>query len=458
MEIHRKEKSNIGTEREQWSSRLGFVLASIGGAIGLGNVWKFPYTAGKYGGASFIVVYLIALIFIATPLLITEFAIGRKTKLNYTGALKKLFPGKKLYLFGIVGVIVLVILLSFYFGVAGWTIAYFFKSIFGTYAGAAPDQVGSQFGAFLNNPMELFFWQFLMVVITGFIVVKGIQSGIEKVCKILLPILFIMIIGLVIKAVSLPGAGAGLEFYLKPDLKALTPEAILAAIGQAFFTLGVGCGNLVIYGSYLNRKKTIASSSMMVAMGDTLAAILMGFIIFPAVFAFGIEPSAGPPLVFITLPIIFAQMKFGMIFGAIFYLLLFFACLTSTICILEAIIGYFVDEWGWNRKKTVFIGCSFIFTLGIFQMLSFGPWADAKLFGKTIFELSDYLITNILLPGGGLFMLILAGHIMNTSELLEEINIGEGMKVKNYYKITIKYIAPIAVTVVFLQLLGIIKF
>lgn len=226
-----KSKDN---KREQWGSRLGFILASVGGAIGLGNVWKFPYTVGKYGGGAFLVVYLVALFLIGVPILMTEFAIGRKTKLNYTGALKQLLPGEKWYLFGIVGVIVLVIVLSFYFGVAGWTLAYFFKSILGTYANASPEVIGAQFGQFLNSPFELFFWQFAMVFMTALIVMKGIKGGIEKASKILLPLLFIMIIGIGIKSISLPGASAGLDFYLKPDFSALTAEAVLSAIGQAF--------------------------------------------------------------------------------------------------------------------------------------------------------------------------------------------------------------------------------
>jgi NSS family neurotransmitter:Na+ symporter len=451
-------KSEIkDTGREQWGSRLGFILASVGGAIGLGNVWKFPYTVGKYGGAAFLVVYLIALFVIGVPILITEFAIGRKTKLNYTGALKELLPGKKWYLFGIVGVLVLVIVLSFYFGVAGWTLAYFFKSLSGAYAGASPAQVGGQFGAFLNSPMELFFWQFAMVLLTGMIVIKGVKGGIEKVSKILLPLLFLMIIGLGIKSITLNGASAGLDFYLNPDFSKLTSEGVLSAIGQAFFTLGVGAGNLVIYGSYLDRKNTIGGSTVMVSLGDTLAAILMGFIIFPAVFAFNIEPAMGPPLAFITLPTIFSQMKFGMIFATVFFLALFFACLTSTICLLEAVVGYVVDEWKWERRMAVLKISIFIFVLGLFQMMSFGPWADFKIFGRTIFEFSDFLVTNILLPGGGLFIAILAGYILNTSDLVKEINIGKGIKIDKYYTITVKYVAPLLIGIVYLQLLGIIK-
>ncbi len=444
-------------EREQWSSSFGFIVASMGAAIGLGAVWKFPYTVGQYGGAAFLIVFLIVLFLIATPILLIEFAIGRKTKLNYTGALKVLFPRKKWYLMGIIGLIVLTIVLSFYLGISGWSIAYLFKSISGSYSGAAPGDIATNFEVFLNNPLEILFWQLIMVLATGFVVIKGIKDGIEKACKILIPLLLIMVIALAIKAITLPGAQAGLDFYLKPDFTAITPEAILAAIGLAFFTLGVGAGNLVIYGSYLDNKRTIASSTFIIVIGDILVALLMGFIIFPSAFAYGIEPSAGPPLVFITLPIIFAQMQFGMIFASIFYLLLFFACLTSTIAILEAIVGYFVDEWEWSRKKTVIISLTTIYILGIFQMLSFGPWKNVTMFGMTFFEISDYLVTNILLPGGGLALLIFAGWMWKPKMLLDEINIGGGIKINKFFIITVKYIAPIALTIVYLQLLGVIK-
>lgn len=447
----------MNKDREQWSSSFGFIVASIGAAVGLGAVWKFPYTVGQYGGAAFLIVFLIVLFLIATPILMIEFAIGRKTKLNYTGALKSLFPGKKWYLMGIIGLIVLTIVLSFYMGIAGWSVAYLFKSIFGSYSGSSPDDIANSFGAFLNNPIEILFWQLIMVLATGFVVVKGIKNGIEKACKILIPMLLVMVVGLAIRAIMLPGAGAGLEFYLKPDFSAITPEAILAAIGLAFFTLGVGAGNLVIYGSYLDNKRTIGSSTFVIVIGDILVALLMGFIIFPSAFAYGVEASAGPPLVFITLPIIFAQMQFGMVFASIFYLLLFFACLTSTIAILEAIVGYFVDEWNWSRKKTVILSLTGIYILGIFQMLSFGPWSDKTLFGKTIFDLSDYLVSNILLPGGGLALLIFAGWMWKPKMLLDEINTGNGLKLNLFYTITVKYIAPIALTIVYLQLLGIIK-
>lgn len=446
-------------EREQFGSRVAFVLASMGGAIGLGNVWKFPYVVGRYGGAAFIVVYLVALLLIATPILMTEFAIGRKTKTSYTSALKILCPGKKWYLLGLVGLAALVLTLSFYGGIAGWTLAYLVKSLTGAFAGMGPDQIKEVFMNFTVSPFQMVFWLAAMLFITAFIVIRGVKGGIETVCNILLPLLFILIIILAVRSCLLPGAGKGLEFYLKPDFSHLTGEAVMAAVGQAFFTLGVGCGNLVIYGSYLDKKKTIGSSTVMVSMGDTLAAILFGFIIFPATFAFGIRPDMGPPLVFITLPTIFAQMKFGMVFASVFFLCLFFACLTSTICIMEAIVGYVVDEWRVERKKaSIGVGLT-VFIIGSILMLSFGPLSSLLIFGRNLFDFAnDVLVSAILLPLGGLLMVILVGWILKPKMILDEINLGEGVKLHRYYVSTVKYLAPAAIILMFLQLIGILHF
>lgn len=446
-------------EREKFSSRISFVLASMGGAIGLGAVWKFPYLVGRHGGAAFIVVFLIALLFVATPILMVEFSIGRKTGTSYTSALKIMCPGKKWYMLGIMGVVSLVLTLSFYSGIAGWTVAYIFKSIAGLFTGMDAAQVGEAFESFISNPAQVIFWMVVMLAITSFVVLRGVKSGIETVCNILLPVLLVMIIILAVRSIMLPGAGAGVEFYLKPNFAGLTGAVVMAAIGQSFFSLGVGCGNLVVYGSYLDRKKTIGSSSIMISLGNTLAAILFGFIIFPAAFAYGVEPGMGPPLIFITLPTIFAQMKLGMVFSTLFFTLLFFACLTSTICIMEAIVGYVVDEWKMARQKATYLVTLLIFLLGSLMMLSFGPLKDFLIFGKTIFDFAnDTLVSAILLPLGGLLMVILVGWILNPKHMLDEINIGDGIKFNRYFVITIKYIAPIAIILMFLQMSGVLKF
>ena len=442
--------------REQFSTRIAFVLASVGGAVGLGNVWKFPYVVGKYGGAAFIVVYLLALFLVATPILITEFAIGRMTSSSYPTALKKLFPGTKWYVLGIIGVISLTLTLSFYSGVSGWTIAYIFKSATGQYAGMDGGQIAGVFGQFISDPKQVLLWMGIMLLITTVIVAKGVREGIEKICNILLPLLFALIIVLAIRAIMLPGASKGLNFYLKPDFSHLTAEGVLAAIGQAFFSLGVGAGNLVVYGSYLDKKKTIGSSGTLVAVGDLLAAFLFGFIIFPAAFAYNIEAGMGPPLVFITLPAIFAQMKAGLLFATVFFVLLFFACLTSTVCIMEAIVAYAVDELGWERKKATWSTFVLVFILGTFMMLSFGPLAEFKIIKWSIFDFAnDVLVTTILLPLGALLMAILVGWKLKPKQVLDEINTGEGMKLQSYYTVTIKYIVPIAIVAMFLQLIGV---
>lgn len=442
-------------KRESWGSNLGFILSSIGGALGLGAIWKFPYTVGENGGAAFLIIFLIALFLIATPILILEYAIGRKTKLSYTSALEKIFPKKKYYFLGYIGLLVLIIVLSFYLGVSGWSIAYIFKSIIGSYSELSSPEIVDSFNKFLSSPLELIFWQFIMTMITAVIVMKGIRNGIEKICMVLLPILFIMIIILAIRSILLPGASEGLKFYLSPDFSSINFSIVINAVGLAFFTLGVGSGNLVVYGSYLDSEKTITQGSIIVALGDVAAAILMGFIIFPSIFAYNIEPTAGPALVFIALPTLFSEMSYGMLFATVFYTLLFFACLTSTICILEAIVSYFIDELKWERKKTVIIITTVIFIIGVFQMLSFGPLSKFLIFDKTIFEFSDFLVTNILLPGSGLLMVLLFGWKEDNEEMIKEINTGEGIKINYYYKMTIKYIAPVSLFIVYLQLLGV---
>ena len=441
-------------EREQFGSRIAFVLASMGGAIGLGNVWKFPYMVGRYGGAAFIVVYMIALLVIGAPVLMAEFAIGRNTGASYTSALKKLLPGTKWYLLGIIGTIALALTLGFYGGIAGWTLAYLLKSVTGQFAGMSAEQVGGVFGEFIANPAQVIFWLALMLFITTFVVIRGVKGGIEKVCNVLLPVLFVMIIFLAVRSIIMPGSGAGLEFYLMPKFNELNGETIVAGVGQALFTLGVGAGNLVIYGSYLDRKKSLTSSTVMVGLGDTLAAILFGFIIFPACASFGIEAGMGPPLVFITLPTIFAQMKFGMVFATIFFLLLSFACLTSTICIMEAIVGYVVDEWKVERKKATIGVAAFVFAIGVLRMLSFGVLSGVSIFGRSIFDFTnDVLVSAILLPLGALLMIILVGWVIKPDKLLEEINIGDGIKINSaLFKVLVKYIVPILIAAVFIQL------
>lgn len=435
--------------RPEWSTRLGFILASIGGAIGLGNVWRFPYVTGKYGGASFLIIFLGALLVVALPLLMVELGIGRKTKRNYTGALRQLLPGTRWYLFGILGVITMILILSFYFGISGWTLAYFFKSMSGSYAALSAGELGIAFQTFLNSPAELIFWQSVIVVISATIVARGVNKGIESAAKVLLPVLFIMIVGLVIQAINLPGSSAGIDFYLSPDWSKINAEAILAAFGQAFFTLGVGVGNLAIYGSYLNRQRSIGSSATIIAAGDTTAAVMMGLLIFPAAMAFGINPEvAGPPLVFLTLPSVFLNMDYGLILASIFYLCLFFACLTTTICILEGIVGYLIDEWHWSRIKSVVVICLLISALGIPQMLSFGPWSSIRYFDRTLFELVDYLVSSVILPVGGLTMALVAGWILK-QQLTNEINDGRGLKVGHGFTVCLKYIVPIAVVLIF---------
>lgn len=444
------------TGKEVFSSRLGFILACVGGSIGLGNVWKFPYMTGQYGGASFLIAYLVMIVVIATPILMVEVALGRKTGMTYTGALKLLFPGKRIYLLGIIGVVVMLLVMSFYSGFTGFILAYLVRSVTGTYMGQDAVAIGADFGAFTANWPVLLFWMAVVLVITGLIVGKGIKSGIEKASKIMMPLLAVLMVALAIYSCTLPGASAGLNFYLNPDFSKLTPLAIIGAANQAIFSIGCGAGNKVIFGAYLDRKRTLTSTTLWVAGGDTLAAIIAGFIVFPAIFAFGISPTAGPTLVFITLPTVFAQMGTGQVLGAVFYIFLFFACITSTISLTEGIVSYLLERLKWSRIKTTTIVCLAIFVLGVFQMLSFGPLKDVMILGKTIFSLTDWLTASILQPFGGLFMLVLFAWVMKPDALLNEINLGEGMKLGKIFNVSVKYIAPAGLLLVWLFLLGIL--
>lgn len=452
-----REPAGGAVGREQWSSRVGFILAAVGSAVGLGNVWRFPYITGKYGGAAFVLVYLLAVVLLGIPLMLTEFALGRNTQRNATGALRKLAPGTPWWLLGMSSVTVGVLVLSFYASVTGWTLAYVVRSVAGTYSGLTPEQVGAAFGRFLNSSAEVIFWQFLVMVLTVYVVAKGVKSGIETACKYMMPALVIMELALVVRSLTLPGAAKGLEFYLKPDFRKLSGAAVLAAVGQCFFSLNVGAGQCLIYGSYLPRGESLLGSSLWIAAGETLVALLAGLIIFPAVFAFGLSPGEGPGLTFVTLPNVFNHMPAGGFFAALFYLFLFFAAFTSTIALLEITVGYVVDEWKWSRAKAALAAGIFIFLLGVPSSLSFGPWEGVKIFfGRNFFEFIDFLVSNLLLPIGGILYSVFAAWVWGVKPALEEINAGTGPKVGAWWTLCSRFVVPIIVFIVMLSGLGII--
>ncbi len=388
--------------RGNWGTRVGFIAAAAGSAVGLGNIWKFPYITGMYGGAAFVIVYLLFVILICIPVMNSELLIGRLTGKNPVGAFKELIPKSSWWVVGAMGVLAGFIILSYYSVIAGWAIAYIFKS--GAYmaAGAGAEQA-NVFVNFITSPVAPIVWHGIFMVICIGIVVAGVEKGIEKYSKILMPALVVLLLILIIRSVTLPGAGKGLAFYLNPDFSKLSAEGILAALGQAFFSLSLGMGCMITYGSYLKKDSNIPTDSYWISGADTLIAFLAGLVIFPAVFAFGLEPGAGPGLTFITLPAVFASMgAIGHFFGILFFILLTVAAITSAISLLEVVCAYFIDEVKWNRKKAAWIMGIIIFLLGVPSSLGQGVWSGVRIIGgRDILDSLDFIASNLLLPIGG---------------------------------------------------------
>lgn len=446
--------------RDSFASTFGVIAAAAGSAIGLGNIWKFPYITGMNGGAAFIIVYLACIAVIGLPVMLSEFLIGRKGEKNAIGSFKKLAPGTPWFLTGWMGVLAAFMILSFYGVVAGWSLYYVVKSVTGTLSGFSPEQMGEFFGGFISGTFGPIIWQVIFMIATGYIVYAGVKNGIEKWSKILMPLLLLLIIIMDIRAVTLPGAGAGLEFLFKPDFSKLTAAGVLVALGHAFFSLSLGMGTMITYGSYIGKKENLGKTALQVTIADTVIALLAGVAIFPAVFAFGIEPGAGPGLVFITLPNIFNQMPGGIIWSTIFFILLSVAALTSAISILEVVVAYFSEELNMTRHKATAIATVAITIVGVFCSLSLGPMSEVLFFGKNFFDLMDWTSANLLLPLGGLFITLFVGWVWGPKKTQEELsNQGAlGTSYLNLFIFTCRFLAPAAIFIVFLNGIGILKF
>jgi NSS family neurotransmitter:Na+ symporter len=431
----------IISARGSWSGAVGFVLASMGSAVGLGNVWRFPYITGQYGGAAFMLVYIGCVLGVGVPIMLAEFLIGRKTQKNPVGAFKALRPGSPWVVTGWLGVLSGFVILSYYAVVGGWVLHYVYLSLSNTFAGKSPDQITALFTDLNAKPWVQIFWHMIFMLLTIVIVSRGVSGGIEKGNKIMMPLLFALLFGLLVYALQTDGAAAGLEFLLRPQWHKLGPTAVLEALGQALFSLSLGMGAMVTYGSYLSRQTHLVRSALFVAIGDTLVAILAGFVVFPLVFSFGLEPSAGPGLIFRTLPIAFAQLPAGYLVALGFFVLLGFAALTSSISLLEVVCAYFVDEQSWSRKKASWGLGTVIFLLGI-------PSALAERF----LGLMDGFATNYLLPIGALLIAVFTGWFLTRNERKEEFSAGEISPFHFVgWSFLIRFISPVAVTLIFLR-------
>jgi len=446
-------------QRDGFGSKFGILAAAAGSAIGLGNIWRFPYITGENGGAAFLLIYLFFVLLIGVPVMLSEFTIGRRAQRNPIGAFLKLAPKKLWFLVGVAGVAAAFMILAFYSTVAGWTLHYTYLSIINAFDGKSSTDLTTMFTQFHSGNYLPLFWQVLFMILTAGIVIAGVKDGIEKYTKILMPLLFVILIVLDIRAVTLKGAGEGLSFLFSPDFSKITSATVLEALGQAFFSLSLGMGTMITYGSYIGKKENLQSTALEVSIADTLVAVLAGVAIFPAVFAFKIEPSAGPGLVFMTLPGIFEQMPGGYIFGLLFFLLLVVAALTSSISVLEVVVAYVSEELKFSRKKATLFASLGIMVLGVMATLSFGAMKDFHLFGKNTFDLLDFSSANIMLPLGGFFIVLFVGWKLGKKNVLDELSNSGKLQVYlfNTFLFIVKFIAPIAIALVFMNGIGLIK-
>lgn len=453
--------------RENFGSKLGAVLAAAGSAVGLGNIWRFPILTGQNGGAAFIIIYIGCVLLLGIPIMMSEFIIGRHTHANTAGAFRKLSPGTQWKWVGRLGVLSGFVILSYYSVVAGWTAEYTALAIGNCFDGKSASDFPTIFAKFVSNPWKSLLWMAAFMIVTHIIVTRGVKSGIEKFSKLMMPALFIIMIMLTICSVLLPGASQGIDFLLKPDFSKITGSVVLSAMGQAFFSLSLGLGCLCTYASYFGNDTNIGKTALNVSLIDTFVAIMSGFIIFPAVFNAGYTLGSndiGPSLLFITMPNVFQQAFGSMpilsyIVSVFFYFLLVLAALTSTISMHEVVTAYVSEEFNTTRRKAatiVTIACS---TVGLFCALSFGPLDGLKLFDMTLFDLFDYVSSNIFLPVGGMFIALFVGWYLDKKIVRDEITNKGSLRVP-YLRLLVfilRYVAPIAIGIILINQLGLLK-
>lgn len=449
----------ITSERATFGSKFGAILATAGSAVGLGNIWRFPYMLGANGGAAFLLIYLICVVLLGLPVMISEFYIGKHTHRNAVGAFKEMAPGTKWSLIGYNGVIAAFLILGFYAVVSGWTIEYIIQAFSGTLHGKDAASFQADFEMFSSSTVRPIIWTIAFILLTHVIIVSGVKDGIERASKVMMPALFLILIALCIRSVTLPGAEKGLEFFFNPDFSKITSSVVLSAMGQTFFSLSIGMGCLITYASYFNKTTNIQNTALQVTALDTLVSVLAGVMIFPAVFCFGITPTAGPELVFITLPNVFEQLPLGWLWSAVFFVLLALAALTSTISLHEVATAYTHEEFKISRTKAAWLVSAGVMVLGIVSSLSFGVLKDFTIGGLTFFSLLDYVTAKIMLPLGGMFICIYVGYRVDRKILKAELT-NEGtlpFYFFNTYAFFMKYIAPIAIAMIFLNELGLIN-
>ncbi len=447
-------------ERERFGSRLGFILVSAGCAIGLGNVWKFPYITGQFGGAAFILIYLLFLLFLGLPIIVMEFSVGRSSRKSAAASFRLLEPeGTKWHLFGYIAMAGNYLLMMFYTMVCGWMEYYCVKSFRGDFLNQDASQIAGDFVSLLGNPQIMIAWMIFTVILAFVICARGLQNGVEKITKIMMFSLLLLMIILAIHSATLDGAGAGIEFYLKPDFGKIKEtglgNVVFAAMAQAFFTLSIGIGAMAIFGSYIGKERSLTGEALSITVLDTVVALLAGFIIIPACFAYGVQPDSGPSLIFITLPNIFNNMSFGRIWGGAFFLFMSFAALTTVIAVFENIISYGMDLFGWERKKAVILNILLLIVLSLPAILGFNVLSSIQPLGEgsNIMDLEDFIVSNHILPLGSLVYLMFCTYKYGWGwdNFLAEANTGEGIKFPKAVRLYVSYVLPLIVLVIFFK-------
>jgi NSS family neurotransmitter:Na+ symporter len=443
----------------QWSSRWTFILAATGAAVGLGNIWKFPYITGENGGGAFVLIYIICVAALGSPLMMAEILLGRRGRSTPIRSMKILAEennaGQWWQIIGWAGTIAGMLILSYYSVIGGWTLAYILKSITGTFNGATGEFAATTFDTFVGSASSLFIWHTIFMLITMGIVAGGVKGGLEKAVQFLMPMLIFLLLLMVGYSMTTGYFGKGLEFLFTPDFSKLTGASMLTAMGHAFFTLSLGMGTIMIYGSYVPKGISIASTSVAIALADTGVALLAGMAIFPIVFANNLEPGSGPGLIFQTLPVGFGNMTGGTIFGSLFFILLLVAAWTSSISLIEPFVTWLIETFGMSRIKASLYSGIATWLLGMGTVWSFNLWADLKLFGLTFFDLLDFITSNLMLPLGGILIAIFAGWLMSAERTKAELQISNPTLYAAWQAL-VRYIAPVAVFIVLLNAIGLL--
>lgn len=442
----------LGQPHGRFGSGSGFLLAALGSAIGLGNIWRFSYVAGENGGGAFLIVYLVVVFLVGIPLLLGELALGRSVQRESAAAFEALAPASRWRHLGLLGVIVAALILAYYCVIAGWVLKYLWLHLSGSTQGLAGVGFSTGFRSFIAHPVEPIAWQFVAMLLTTAIVIAGVERGIERVSKWLMPVLGLLMVGLALHSITMPGFQRGVDFLFRPDWVALTrPEVYLAALGQAFFSIGLAMGVMVTYGSYVDQDRHLPRAAAAVALGDSFFAVMGGLIIFPAVFSFGLDPSQGPALAFVVLPEVFSAMAGGAWIGAAFFALLTIAALTSAVSLLEVTVAFAMHRFGWSRARASLGLGGLIFVLGTPASLGYGPWAGFTLLGgRAVLDAVDFVAADILLPLNGLLIAIFLGWVWKRQDALEACGLSTGL-LGRLWRLSLRYVVPLLVFLVLAQ-------